>query len=180
MIQYRTDDSEDFDRSWDDYVKGFGIFGNYWVGLENIHQLTTRQATSLEIVIWTFDGDVIILTYSSCSVGDATSNYVATFSGHSTSSNLLTANPFVNGSMFTTKDRDNDQKESWNCASDIFSGGWWYSRCGCLNLNGNYEGDVDEPTRTGIIMCYIGTTSGNIEDLKTISKSKMSLIHPQV
>ena len=51
-IQRRISDSVDFDRDWDDYVNGFGeVDGNYWIGLEEIHQLTTTHDVSLYINI---------------------------------------------------------------------------------------------------------------------------------
>lgn len=42
-----------------------------------------------------------------------------------------------NGMMFTTKDQDNDELGSINCANRYF-GGWWYKACHATNLNGLY------------------------------------------
>ena len=57
-IKRRISDSVDFGREWDDYVNGFGdIDGNYWMRLEEIHQLTTAHDVSLHINIETFEGD---------------------------------------------------------------------------------------------------------------------------
>ena len=57
-IQRRISDSVDFNRDWDDYVNGFGEEdGNFWMGLEEIHQLTTTHDVSLFIDIETFEGD---------------------------------------------------------------------------------------------------------------------------
>ena len=38
---------------------------------------------------------------------------------------------------FSTYDRDNDPDDS-HCAKS-YQGGWWYSECYSVNLNGRYE-----------------------------------------
>ena len=162
-IQRRISDSVDFDRGWDDYVNGFGdVDGNYWMGLEEIHQLTTTSDVSLYINIETFEGEPFTLTLETFSVGNAESNYTMHFSGYSQSSDRVQDTVFRdsdNGMMFTTRDRDNDLRGT-NCASAVHRGGWWYSNCGYINPNGNYEGDVTDPTYTGIVVRYIDTTGG--------------------
>ena len=43
VIQRRVDGTVDFEQKlWDDYAAGFGdVAGNFWIGLETMHQLTT-------------------------------------------------------------------------------------------------------------------------------------------
>ena len=174
-IQRRISDSVDFDRDWDDYVNGFGEEdGNYWMGLEEIHQLTTTHNMSLYIIIETFEGEPFTLSLQTFSVGNATTNYSINFSGYSQSSTRLRRELFpigLDGKKFTTRDRDNDLSDG-NCASDQHKGGWWYRNCGLINLNGNYEGDVT-PAATGILVRCIDTEQYSITSTKAVRSVEM-------
>ena len=173
-IQRRISDSVDFDRDWDDYVSGFGDEdGNYWMGLEEIHQLTTTYDVGLFINIETFEGEPFTLKMRTFSVGNAASNYTWDFSGYSQPDlipyGLLPSN--YNGMMFTTRDRDNDINQSTNCASGLHRGGWWYAGCTYFNPNGNYEGDVP-PTYTSVFVRYIDT-AGGISETRAVRSVEM-------
>ncbi|XP_067945179.1 ficolin-2-like [Watersipora subatra] len=45
---------------------------------------------------------------------------------------------YSNGMSFSTKDRDNDEWNGYNCARN-YHGAWWYKRCHRANLNGGYN-----------------------------------------
>ena len=174
-IQRRISDSVNFNRDWDDYVTGFGEEdGNYWMGLEEMHQLTTTHDVSLFIDIETFVGLPFTLKLQTFSVGNEESNYTMHYSGYSQSSDRVT-NPlfpsYNNGMMFSTRDRDND-KHRGNCASDLLRGGWWYRSCTWISLNGDYEGDVT-PTDTGILVKYIDTRSHGPAATKAVKSVEM-------
>ena len=50
------DASVSFEKSWDECAAGFGdVDGNYWLGLEAIHCLTTAQPMSLQIDVVPFN-----------------------------------------------------------------------------------------------------------------------------
>ena len=54
-----------------------------------------------------------------------------------------------NGMKFTTKDQDNDESSSSNCATK-YHGAWWYKKCHDSNLNGKYLGGIHASTAEGI------------------------------
>jgi hypothetical protein len=67
----------------------------------------------------------------------------------------------INGSAFSTKDRDNDWS-SEHCAQQ-WKGAWWYSNCMYVNLNGLNPGSASINARN------MGAVSINsYEALKTI------------
>ena len=176
-IQRRISDSVDFDRDWDDYVNGFGEEdGNYWMGLEEIHQLTTTHDVSLFIDIETFEGEPFTLKLQTFSVGNAASNYAWNYSGYSQSSDRVKLTVFrsmENGMMFSTRDRDNDRYPGVHCASEVYRGGWWYRGCANINLNGDYEGDVTPTTLTGIVVKYIDTRVHDAGATKAVKSVEM-------
>ena len=77
IIQRRMDGSVDFYRNWASYVGGFGDpDGEYWLGLKNIHCLTSRtECTQLIVSLADFDGVKKFATYSFFSVGNANTSY---------------------------------------------------------------------------------------------------------
>lgn len=50
VIQRRQDGSVDFNRTWNEYKEGFGdLSGEFWLGNENIHKITSQGDYSLRI-----------------------------------------------------------------------------------------------------------------------------------
>ncbi|XP_069840774.1 microfibril-associated glycoprotein 4-like isoform X2 [Dendropsophus ebraccatus] len=57
VFQRRLDGSVRFDRSWQDYVNGFGIAdGEYWLGLQNIYRLTMFSDYELQVELEDSEG----------------------------------------------------------------------------------------------------------------------------
>ncbi|OWF39987.1 Angiopoietin-related protein 4 [Mizuhopecten yessoensis] len=51
VLQHRLNGSVSFNRSWTDYVTGFGdLRGDFWLGLEYIHVLTSRGVNVRRII----------------------------------------------------------------------------------------------------------------------------------
>lgn len=134
-----------FDRDWDMYVNGFGdLRGEFWLGLDNIHKLTNQkwQKMALQVVIELNNDIKYYATYEHFKVDDDSTNYTIHVGRYSGS--MPDALRFVNGMQFTTKDRDNDRYTYGNCAG-VGGGGWWYTGCGKVHLNGYIMwGDIED------------------------------------
>ncbi|XP_078693220.1 uncharacterized protein LOC144922968 [Branchiostoma floridae x Branchiostoma belcheri] len=166
VLQRRQDGSVDFAKNWADYQQGFGDpNAEFWLGLDNIHTLTTAKSNILRIELENFNGERRYARYSSFSVGDASGNYVVSISGYSGDAGDSLTNSGradINGRMFSTIDRDNDGN-SVNCASSYSKGGWWYPlNCGESFLNGRYnchESSVNCGNSQGVVWSSWGGAS---------------------
>ena len=79
IIQKRKDGSVDFNLMWIDYKNGFGnLNGEFWLGLEKIHRLTSTDANTLKIAMKSFSGEKKQASYSLFSVGDEASGFMLT------------------------------------------------------------------------------------------------------
>ncbi|XP_071122913.1 microfibril-associated glycoprotein 4-like isoform X2 [Mytilus edulis] len=115
VLQRRSNETVSFDRSWNDYRDGFGsAYGEYWLEQSGY------------------------ANYSQFSISDENSKYMLRISGYSGSAgDAFNHNAAIqNGQKFTTKDQDNDNFYSGNCAVQ-FEGGWWFNACHNAFLNGD-------------------------------------------
>ncbi|XP_063792331.1 ficolin-1-A-like [Pseudophryne corroboree] len=136
VFQRRVDGSVDFYRDWNTYKKGFGHQGGeFWLGNDNIHRLTSSGTFQLRIDLSDFEGSHVYALYSNFRIAGEHQNYtlsdirfVAGSAGDSFSQHK--------NSQFSTIDRDNDGAKH-SCALS-HKGGWWYSACHRSNLNGLY------------------------------------------
>ncbi|KAE8610408.1 hypothetical protein XENTR_v10012111 [Xenopus tropicalis] len=133
VIQRRIDGSANFFRNWETYKKGFGnIDAEYWLGLENIYQLTNQDNYRLLIELEDWSNKKVYAEYSSFRLESESEFYklrLGTYQGNAGDSMI-----WHNGKQFTTLDRDKDMY-SGNCAH-FHKGGWWYNACAHANLNG--------------------------------------------
>ncbi|XP_014101428.1 fibrinogen C domain-containing protein 1 [Bactrocera oleae] len=137
VIQRRVSADVDFYRNWTDYKVGFGnLAGNYWIGLDKLHALTTSCEHELYIKMENSGGEKYYAKYSAFVVGSEADGFVLKTVGDYKGN---AGDYFQNheGSKFSTYDRDNDQKDDDNCAKK-WRGGWWYNCCYWSNLNGDY------------------------------------------
>ncbi|CAH1108635.1 unnamed protein product [Psylliodes chrysocephalus] len=136
VIQKRFDGSEDFFREWRDYKFGFGNLNReFWIGLENIYQITGFQVSELLVEITDRDKIKAYANYKRFGIGPETDGYPLNildgFSGDAGDSLK-----YHLASKFSTKDMDQDNHVS-NCAQ-AYLGGWWYKDCHVSNLNGKF------------------------------------------
>ncbi|KAL2076991.1 hypothetical protein ACEWY4_027408 [Coilia grayii] len=136
LVQKRHNGSVDFHRTWREYKQGFGgASGEHWLGNSALHRISTSRDYSLLVLLRDADGNEAHSLYAHFHISDEDKNYslhARGFSGTAGKTSSLTRS----GTMFSTKDRDNDFC-SCKCAQ-MASGGWWFEACGPSNLNGVY------------------------------------------
>ncbi|XP_050093864.1 ficolin-2-like, partial [Anopheles aquasalis] len=137
VIQNRQDGSTDFYQSYKEYKNGFGDFdgGDYWLGLDNIHKITSSGDYELIVLLEDFEKNITYAKYDNFSIGPAIDFYPITLiSGYDGQAGDSLGG--AQGVLFSTFDVDLDNSDS-NCAVSN-RGGWWYTDCGMSNLNGLY------------------------------------------
>lgn len=146
-IQQRVDGSVSFVKSYDEYRQPFGEIdskGNFLLGLDNIHFLTTNcNQSSVRFDLFACNGSIASEDYSTFKVDGGSRNYTLHVGGASgPAGDGLCPGPnldylCMDGVAFSTVDRDNDPRPTINCAQHSGQGGWWYSDdCGFTILNG--------------------------------------------
>ena len=64
MFQKRLDGSVDFYRGWAEYKRGFGsLTGEFWLGLDKIHRLTSSGTYKLRVDVEDFAGIIAFAEY---------------------------------------------------------------------------------------------------------------------
>nr|XP_058922062.1 fibrinogen alpha chain [Kogia breviceps] len=148
LIQQRMDGSLNFNRTWQDYKKGFGSLndkgeGEFWLGNEYLHLLTLRGSI-LRVELEDWAGKEAYAEYH-WRVGSEAEGYALQVSSYEgTAGDALIEGSVEEGTEYTshagmrfsTFDRDADKWED-NCA-EVYGGGWWYNNCQAANLNGIY------------------------------------------
>uniref|UniRef100_A0A182JAX4 Fibrinogen C-terminal domain-containing protein n=1 Tax=Anopheles atroparvus TaxID=41427 RepID=A0A182JAX4_ANOAO len=137
VIQRRFNGKENFYRGWAEYRDGFGsIGGEFWLGLEHLHEMTSLRPHELMVEIRDFDGNYGYAHYKEFRIGSEVDQYIMAQLGeyNGTAGDSMWA---CRREKFTTYDRDNDRYPELNCAVDR-QGAWWYWKCSPSNLNGRY------------------------------------------
>ncbi|XP_050964075.1 microfibril-associated glycoprotein 4-like [Labeo rohita] len=142
VIQRRMDGSVNFYRPWNQYKRGFGnVEGEYWLGLENMYELTHNRNYMLRVDLEDFEGRKAFALYSSFSVGPEADGYRLQVSGFRNKGGAGDSLTHHNGQKFTTFDKDQDPY-SGNCAN-LYLGAFWYNVCHYTNPNGVYLWGAD-------------------------------------
>ncbi|KAM5238539.1 angiopoietin-related protein 6 [Ctenodactylus gundi] len=133
VIQRRQDGSVNFFTTWQQYKGGFGRpDGEYWLGLEPVHQLTNQGDHELLVLLEDWGGRGARARYDSFSLEPESDHYRLRLGQyHGDAGDSLS---WHSDKPFSTVDRDRDSY-SGNCAL-YQRGGWWYHACAHSNLNG--------------------------------------------
>ena len=145
LIQQNVDGSNFFNRSWAEFKVGFNDSrGNYWLGNDQISQLTVNGRYKLKFDLHSrSNSNWYYAEYRTFVVQSEADNYrlhVAGFSGNAAHD----AFAHQNGMMFSTYDRKNDVYTS-NCAAR-HGGGFWYKNCAICEVNSPLVGSADDFT----------------------------------
>ena len=149
VFQRRQDGSENFRRNRNDYVNGFGrLDGEFWLGLEKIHRLSTwiDFEPRLRVDLEDFDKSKSYATVRFFI--DGPPNYVLHVYDYL--GNAGNALVYHNGRGFSTFDNDIDGWSSGNCAIRD-EGGWWFNSCQHCHLNGGYYFGTRTSSWKGVI-----------------------------
>ncbi|PAA88687.1 hypothetical protein BOX15_Mlig026191g2, partial [Macrostomum lignano] len=167
-FQHRVDGSVSFNRSWADYASGFGQGEslNYWMGLEQLHQLT---ATGVWRVRWEFsdwNGTWYWAENSPFSVGPASDKYRCSMGpldvSRSSVGQRTEQHWSPNNWQFSTLESDNDNWSGGSCARDR-SGGWWFGWCNFINPNGVYLLPPAALNNTGIFYYLVNSVGSSLK-----------------
>ena len=87
MFQKRLDGSVGFYRNWSDYKVGFGdLNGEFWLGLDKIHRLTSDNISMLRVDLEDFEGNISYAEYNKFGVMSENDKYkliLGSYSGES-------------------------------------------------------------------------------------------------
>lgn len=136
VVQRRVDGLQNFNRGWLEYKYGFGnVYGEFWLGNEPLHAMTSSARYSLRIDILDWEGNRTYAEYDRFRVAAEHDRYELHVSGYY--GNAGDSLSYHDGMKFSTSDLDNDV-HTRNCAAEN-KGGWWYNGCYSSNLNGVYR-----------------------------------------
>ena len=136
VFQRRKSNNVTFARPFAEYEESFGNpEENFWLGLMNIRCLTVSAGSELRIDMTAAGDETAYAKYSVFGIGDQGSNYELSKSDYSGTA----GDGLIDGSQFSTFDRDNDKTSAYHCSAQYGRGGWWYDTCAIhASLNGEY------------------------------------------
>ncbi|XP_017297164.1 fibrinogen-like protein 1 [Kryptolebias marmoratus] len=165
VFQRRKDGKETFDRSWAEYSQGFGDSfspdGEFWLGNEPLHLLTSQGNYDLHINTEDFEGNQRFAEYKNFRVDNEKDQYqvhVGEYSGTAgdalADARSVNANsPCKGGIKFSTFDHPGYQEadaDSQRCIRYSRSG-WWFCRCGSGDVHGqHFKGPFEAMSDDGV------------------------------
>ncbi|XP_075706085.1 angiopoietin-related protein 5 isoform X5 [Rhinoderma darwinii] len=151
VLQKRIDGTIDFQRTWLDYMEGFGeLSGEFWLGLRKTFCILNQKNTSfmLNIALEAEDGSSAYATYDNFWIEDEKTAFILHVGRYfGTAGDAIRGNrkeESQNAMPFSTYDVDNDNcypscsfndTKVTSCSQHKGRSGWWFSQCGLANLN---------------------------------------------
>ena len=84
VFQKRLDGSVDFYLNWSDYKVGFGdMNGEFWLGLDKIHRLTSDNNNVLRVDLEDFEGNTRFAQYNMFGIMNQNSMYMLNLGNYS-------------------------------------------------------------------------------------------------
>ena len=84
MFQKRLDGSVDFFRDWAEYKRGFGnLSGEFWLGLDNIHRLSSNGSHKLHVDLEDFVGNTYYAEYDLFKIASEGEKYTLSVGSYS-------------------------------------------------------------------------------------------------
>uniref|UniRef100_A0A1I8IGB2 Fibrinogen C-terminal domain-containing protein n=1 Tax=Macrostomum lignano TaxID=282301 RepID=A0A1I8IGB2_9PLAT len=151
-FQHRVSSNLSFDKNWTDYSTGFGLeeADNFWLGLEQIHQLTKHRGRRVRWELSDWDKKWYWTENFNFTVSGPEDKYRAVIGEFDSAASsigqaMTTSDVGIQGNQFSTPDSDNDLSPD-DCALER-RGGWWFGYCTYFNPNGIY---FDYPTALSV------------------------------
>lgn len=116
-----------FHKDMNDFIEGFGdINSDYWMGLQNMVDMTNTQRMSLRVELSNSKEDKKINEYDLFFIESKSDDFKLKL-GEKTFGSLNDDFSKHNGMKFSTKDNHNGPGNK-NCANE-YLGGWWFKDC---------------------------------------------------
>ena len=145
-----------FHKPWDQYENGFGnLNSEFWLGLRNIHCLTTREEVDLMIDLRDNNGNGMTWIYHVFKVNGSDDKYRLQIGDAEGPPGGYDAMAYHNGKQFSTYNSDNDGKSNQNCAHD-YHGGWWFGSGGCYTRGSLLTGPHTDTVRWNRLLWFLG------------------------
>ncbi len=141
------------------YFTGFGdLKGNFWLGLEALHQLTLTSKVTLRVDLVKVGNIKGFAEYSGFQILGESAKYKLEYTDWKDGS---AGDALANSrnEKFSTYDSDNDQA-AWNCAF-AWHGAWWHYQCFHANLNNLYYNSSAKETESPATMSWQSGWTGN-------------------
>lgn len=139
---------ENFARTFAEYEEGFSSHGEVWLGLAELHKVTSNGSWGLLVKLTDWNDKIYWAYYDRFQVGRGP-GYRLDISGFNPREARLedqlklgdgltytSSNHITHGMSFSARDRDQDPWRGSCSVEHSGSGGWWYNQCGVVRPNG--------------------------------------------